>query len=249
MKKILKVSLLGLVLMPTFVQAIGIDSMMKFTESGKTDFVVTSNAVYREFIQVGITELSVENGEIVKLPYSRENIDKWSLLVRPARTVIEPKLSKLFQVEYAPVSIKSATEDHAYQLSFIPTPYFSEGEPVTHSVTVAMGFAPVVIVPAKEDKPIHYEIKYNNEGLVLKNTGETYLRAVLDACSDDKDQKQELESCSTVVYALAGRHLPIQLSEKMKHASHIKVELSTHHLDYKESFILKPGQASVSNKR
>ncbi|TOK27491.1 hypothetical protein CGI22_04785 [Vibrio parahaemolyticus] len=246
MKIVLRYSLLlAVVYLPSLAFSMGIDSMMKVAENGVTNFSVTSTAEYREFIQVGITELNVENGDITKTPYSRENIDKWSLLVRPAKTVVEPGMSKLFKVEHSPTPLNTSEKDYVYQLSFIPTPYFAEGEPVTHSVKVAMGFAPIVIVPAKEDRPIAYKMEHKQDELMLVNNGSTYLRTVLDACPDNK-QTEDRDKCSTVVYALAGRHLPIALSDEMKAASRIKVELSTHNMDYEEMFELKPGQISTN---
>ncbi|MBE8574171.1 hypothetical protein [Vibrio sp. OPT18] len=245
MKKTFKYCLLGLAFLPLTSQALGIDSMIRFTEKGRTNFTITSGADYRQFIQVGISQLDVKDGEIVKLPYTRENIDQWSLLVRPARAVIDPKLRKLFQVESMALKSNPVPQDQAYQLSFVPTPYFEKGEPVTHAVKVAMGFAPIVVVPASQDKPIHYEMKYVQDGLTLINNGETYLRAVLDACPEDTKVK-ERDSCSTVVYALSGRKLPIALYGSMLNASEIDVELSTHNSDYKEAFTLKLGQTSTN---
>lgn len=248
MKTIFKYSLLSMACLPLVGQAMGINSMMEFTERDKTSFTVTNTANYRQFIQVGITQLDVKDGELVKTPYTRENIDDWSLAIRPARTVIEPKLSKLFQVEHTLPAVYAASRDHAYQLSFIPTPYFEEGEPATHSVKIAVGFAPIVIVPAKQDKPIQYQMRYNGKGqMTLSNHGETYLRASLDACPAnvaDKDKK----TCSTVVYALSGRNLPITLPEGMKNSGKINVELSTHRFDYKKTFTLTPGQTSTNKE-
>ncbi len=247
MKKTLNIPLLALTLMPFASQAIGIDSMLKIAEGGKTDFTVMSNASYREFIQVGISSIGVQDGELTKLAYSRENVDKWSLLVRPSRSIVEPGGRKLFQVEFDPAVNTDLDKDNVYQVAFIPTPYFAEGEPVTHTVQVAMGFAPIVIVPAKKDRPIQYHMQYSQEGLSLKNNGETYLRTVLDACGKDV-KGVDRKDCTAVVYALSGRQLPITLTAAMKAAPEIKVELSTHNSDYKESFTLKPGQSSRNDE-
>ncbi|EEX66637.1 hypothetical protein [Vibrio metoecus] len=245
MKKILNISLLSLALTPLFGQAMGIDSMLNTTVNGKTDFTVTSGASYREFIQVGIAEIKVENGELVKTPYTRDNINTWSLMVRPARTVIEPKQDKLFQVEHSPTPVTDSSKDHVYQLSFIPTPYFAEGESVTHAVKLALGFAPVVIVPAKEDKPIRYKMQRDGDRLMLKNNGDTYLRVILNSCSRGET---ESDKCRKVYQVLSGRNLSIPLSDSMAKAPELKVELSTHNLDYKQSLILKPRQASASKE-
>lgn len=240
MKKLFKHSLLSLAVLPISAQAaIGIDSMIQFTENNKAEFNITNAAAYRQFIHVGITQLDVKDGELVSTTYSRENIEDWTLTVRPARTVIDPELSKLFQVHYEP---EVALKDQAYQLSFIPTPYFAEGEVQTHSVKVAVGFAPVVIVPAQKDEPIQYQVRYDKGALWFENHGGTYLRAVLDACPEDADAEAR-KTCSTVVNVLSGRHLSIPLSNDMTKAPELKVELSTHHYDFKHEFSIKPGQS------
>lgn len=240
--KILKYSLLGMIVFPLSGNAIGIDSMLEFTVQGQASFTITNSAEFRQFLHVGINELSVLNGELVSTPYTRDNIDQWTLSVRPARTVIEPGLNKTFQVS-TEVSGESEV-DRAYQLTFIPTPYFGKGEEQTHSVQVAIGFAPVVIVPAKEDKPIHYTMRYiDGQTMELMNSGKTYLRALIDACPSD--MKGEVrKTCSTVVNALSGRNLPIELSKGMQGASQVRVELTTHNLEYRQEFSLSPGQVS-----
>ncbi|RZP95250.1 hypothetical protein [Vibrio vulnificus] len=244
MNRKLKCSLISLALMPLAGNAIGIDSMMEFTQDNKANFTVTNPAEFRQFLHVGISELTVKDGELESIPYSRDNIDDWTLSVRPARTVIDSGLNKTFQVMYEPHDKQEQEKDKAYQLSFIPTPYFEKGEEVTHRVQVAVGFAPVVIVPAVKDKPIDYRMRYNEDKtLTLKNNGGTYLRAFLDACpkgTKDADRK----SCTTVVYALSGRDLPISLPEGMQDANIIKVKLSTHYLKYKHEFTLQPGLIS-----
>lgn len=244
MNRKLKCSFISLALIPLTGNAIGIDSMMEFTQDNKANFTVTNPAEFRQFLHVGISELKVKDGELVSVPYSRDNIDDWTLSVRPARTVIDPGLKKTFQVTYEPHDKQESGKDKAYQLSFIPTPYFEKGEEVTHRVQVAVGFAPVVIVPAAKDRPINYRMWYNEDKtLTLKNHGETYLRAFLDACPKDvKDADRR--SCTTVVYVLSGRDLSVSLSEGMQDASAIKVKLSTHHLKYKHEFTLKLGQMS-----
>ncbi|CAE6911253.1 hypothetical protein OA39_02257 [Vibrio campbellii] len=247
MKKLFKKILLCAPFIPMTSQAIGIDSMMEFTVDGKAAFHITNGAEYRQFLQVGIAELSVVDGELKTTRYTRDNIDDWSLTVRPARTVIDPELQKAFQVSYTPQKNQLIDKDKVYQLSFIPTPYFAEGEKVTHTVQVAVGFAPIVIVPAREDKPIAYEMSYEGATMQLKNKGGTYLRAYLDACPSGLKGKQR-EECTSVVYGLSGRNLPIELKDKMKNAKEIKVELSTHNSKYKETFSLKPGKAHSSGE-
>ena len=47
---------------PVVSHAIGIDSMIEFSNNNVGEFTITNPATYRQFIQVGISQLSVENG-------------------------------------------------------------------------------------------------------------------------------------------------------------------------------------------
>lgn len=239
--------LLSTLIISSTVNAIGISSMMEIAHENKAEFVITNPAPYRQFLHVAINKIVVKkDGNIEMVPFSRENIDDWDLIVRPSKTVIDPKLSKTFKLNLDTENA-SLDVDRAYQLSFIPTPYFAEGEVNTHAVKVAVGFAPTAIFPAKQDKPIKYYISYKKDGILLKNYGETYLRTYLNACPK-KVSDEERKNCSMVVYGLSGRHLKVNLPDSMKKYSKINVELSTHNSKYKKEFILVKGGTSSNNK-
>ncbi|WP_434144927.1 hypothetical protein [Photobacterium leiognathi] len=88
-------------------------------------------------------------------------------------------------------------------------------------------------------------MSYNENGLNLKNNGGTYIRAFIDGCPLDVKDK---DLCSTVVYALTGRNLPIDLNSEMKKAKLLKVELTTHNLKYKETFEISRGNVKSNMK-
>lgn len=242
-----KFCLLSSLIITSSVNAIGISSMMEVAHENKAEFIITNPASYRQFLHVGIKKINVnKNGDIDMIPFSRNNIDIWDLIVRPSKTVIDPKLNKTFKLN---LDIKNVKQDidHAYQLSFIPTPYFEEGEVKTHAVKVAIGFAPTVIFPAKKDKPIKYHISYMKNKILLKNYGDTYLRAYFNACPK-KVSEENRKKCSMIVYGLSDRHLTINLPNSMKKYSKINVELSTHNSKYKENFILVKGGTFSNSK-
>ncbi|WP_434144926.1 hypothetical protein [Photobacterium leiognathi] len=85
-----KLMVMALLFNPLYVNAIGINSMLEFTHDNEAEFTITNPADYRQFIHVGVSELRIENGEIEAIPYTRENIEDWSLSVSPSRTVIDP---------------------------------------------------------------------------------------------------------------------------------------------------------------
>ena len=229
------------------VATIGINSMVEFAQEGEAQFTISNGEAYRQFISVAISSIKIENGEIVREHYTRDNIDTWSLIANPARTVIDAKLSKDFKLTYQPLPSASENLDKVYQVSFIPTPYFTEGEPVKQRVQVAVGFAPFVIVPAENDQPLDYEVTYNENNIQLNNHGDTYIRAFLDACPTSAKGKAR-EACSKVVYAVSGRHLVVPLTPEMLDTPDIKMDLSTHNLTYKDKLILQKQQTLRSKE-
>ncbi len=221
--------------------SIGIDAMIKFTDQGKGEFVVTNSADYRQFIQVAITALSVEDGQLTKMAYSRDNIDQWRLQVNPARTAIDVGMQKVFTVQYEPQSEQEREQDHAYQLTFVPTPYFTDGEPNKSTVQLAVGFAPVLIVPAENDQPLSYHMTREGGQLHIHNKGGTYLRALLDVCPDGAKGSVQ-EACMKTIYVLAGRELSVDLSTMFQEAEKINARLSTHRSTYRQTVTLGHGQ-------
>ncbi|HIF9193219.1 TPA: hypothetical protein ACX6PF_002438 [Photobacterium damselae] len=245
MKTGIKCALLASLFVPTLGQAIGINSMIEFAKEDQGRFVITNSENYRQFIQVAISAIEIKNGELVKHPYTRENIDSWSLTVRPAKTVIDPSLQKDFKVSYTGKPSEVENRDKVYQLTFVPTPYFAEGEPAKKAVQIAVGFAPIFVVPAKNDQPLDYSLSFNGQHVQLNNKGHSYIRALLDACPTSV-KGDARESCSKIVYALAGRNLAVTLTPEMKKASSMKVELSTHHLTYKKNVTLQRNKTLTS---
>lgn len=222
------------------VGSIGIDAMIKFANRGETSFSVTNSAEYRQFIQVAITELMVKDGQIEKVPYTRDNIEQWQLTVRPARTIIDSGLQKEFGVQFTG-DAQALTQDRAFQMTFVPTPYFAKGDEKTSTVQLAVGFAPVLIVPAKEDQPLNFSMVREGNSVTVSNKGGTYLRANLDACPADAKGSAR-EACMKTIFVLGGRTLTAELPAALQQAKDIKTRVSTHHAQYRQTFSLPQGQ-------
>lgn len=225
--------------------AIGISSMIEVADKGKGSFTVTNTESYRQFLQVMISDISVINGELSMTPYTRDNINSWTLDIRPARTIIDPKISKEFKVSFKPKPNTLVDRDHAYQITFVPTPYFTKEDKVKHAMQIALGFAPIFIVPAVEDSPLNYEVVRSDELITVKNNGDTYIRAHINACSEDT-KETDREDCSRLVYSLSGRELKIPLTFEMEKMKKIKIELSTHNSTYQDNFLISKGQTKHS---
>ncbi|AUV88084.1 hypothetical protein LL295_06495 [Vibrio campbellii] len=244
-KKILTALIIAVA--PLSSHAIGIDNMMTFADNDKGHFTITNSEDYRQFIQVAMSKVTTQDGQLVKTPLTRNNLPDWDIAVRPARTVIDPRLQKNFEVSYQPKVGADKTKDHMYQVTFVPTPYFAKGEANKQALQVAVGFAPYFIVPAEKDAPFNYEMSFKGKTFHLHNYADTYLHAVLDTCSTGTVGKTR-EDCNKVIYTLAGRDLNVSLPKNMQGVDSIKVSLSTHHMTYKDDITLKSGQLLSTHK-
>lgn len=197
-------------------QAIGIDSMLGYADAqGEAEFVITNSEEYRQYINVAIAELAVERGQIQKVPYTRDNLSEWALEVRPARTILEPGFKKVFALKYQPKSEAPRLDrDRVFQVSFVPTPYFAEGEK-GNAVKMAFGFAPLLIVPAKETQPLAFELSYRGDKVRVINKGNTFFSLFLDGCAKNV-ASQARKTCSVDATVLAGRELDVALPSTMQ---------------------------------
>lgn len=215
--------LLTAMLMASPAKAIGISSMLEYAdESGQTVFTVSNNEPYRQYINTAVSELTVVNGAIKKMPYTRDNIDKWALDIRPARTILEPGFKKNISVQYQPKGIVRSDRDRVFQISFVPTPYFEEGE--QQQVKIAFGFAPLLIVPAKDTQPLSYELRYQGDNVIVTNKGDGFFSLSLDSCKQETPENIRQE-CSTSVTVLAGRTLSVKLPKGMTKAATLQAKL------------------------
>lgn len=206
-------------------QAIGINSMLEFAdESGKAVYTVSNTDKYRQYINTAISELHVVDGDLEKIPYTRDNIDIWALEVRPARTILEPGFKKDIAVQYLPnKGIQRVDRDRVFQVSFVPTPYFGEGEKPLQ-VKMAFGFAPLLMVPAKQPQPIKSEIVYRGDKVKVTNQGDTFFTLTLDGCSKDTPTHAR-DACAMTATVLSGRTLDIALPSEMADMPKLKAKM------------------------
>lgn len=226
------------VLITTRVQAIGISSMMEYADDrGEAIFTISNTDSYRQYINTSISELSVVNGELKKTPYTRDNIDIWALDVRPARTILEPGFKKNISVKYKPrEQLDQDERDRVFQLSIVPTPYFSKGEKPLQ-VKMVFGFAPLLIVPAKQPKPLKYKIEYREDKVVVTNKGDTFFSLTLDGCSNNVSEK-ERDKCISTATVLSGRTLSIVLPKEMASRDEVKATMFSYGNKFKAQLTL-----------
>ncbi|WP_429219255.1 hypothetical protein [Aeromonas veronii] len=208
-------------------QAIGIDSMLGYAdEQGEAEFVITNSETYRQYINVAISEVTVTNGQLQKTPYTRANLSDWALEVNPARTILEPGFKKGFALKYQPTGVWPQDRDRVFQVSFVPTPYFAEGE-TGNAVKMTFGFAPLLIVPAKETQPLAYEIRYRGDKVTVINKGNTFFTLYLDGCSKGT-APQDRKACSVDATVLAGRELDVALPPAMQSRPTLQAKMASH---------------------
>jgi hypothetical protein len=211
--------------------AIGINSMLQYTDSsGRAEFTITNSEDSRQYINVHITELLVENGEIRKIPYTRDNVDTWVMSAHPARAIVEPGFKKSFLLMHQPiVGEPDFNKDRVFQVSFVPSPYFDEDEVVqkNSAVKMAFGFAPLVIVPAKAPQPLDYKMAYVGDKVTVVNDGNTAFTLFLDGCPENTAEK-ERGKCSADAVVLAGRKLNVALPTAMLGKSTFKAKVATY---------------------
>lgn len=221
--------------------AIGINSMLEYTDpKGKAEFTITNSEDQRQYINVLITELIVENGELRKVPYTRDNVDKWVMSAHPARAIVEPGFKKNFLLMHEPiVGEPNLNKDRVFQVSFVPTPYFAEDEIMQNSaVKMAFGFAPLVIIPAKEPQPLAYDMTYSGNSVTVVNRGNTAFTLFLDGCPQGTADK-ERSKCSADAVVLAGRKLNVALPASMTSQSTLKAKMATYGNKFKAEATLR----------
>lgn len=236
-KLIKTLALASSVIVSANVNSIGIDSIIKVAENNKTTFTISNNDGYRQFVTVGVSDVSVVDGQLKVIPYTKENIADWTLEVRPARLVVSDGQSKKFSARYTGVT--NQDYDKIYQLTVAPSPYYEEGEKAPQSVQMAVGFAPYLIVPAKIDQPMKFDIDYKKGLLQITNKGKSYLHVTIDGCEESATGK-ERNKCVKTSYALTDRELKITIDESMQDS--LKLTLKTNNNTYREQFTISPSE-------
>ena len=229
-------SALGVLLLSAGVEAIQIDSMLRVTdEQGKTTFTITNDEEKRLFMTVMMSELTVSEGQIQKVPYNRENLKDWKLDVYPTKTVIDPDFKKDFSVVMRCGDQCDNTRDQAFQLAFVPTPYFDGDQPPQHSIQMAIGFGAVVILPG-EEKPLNYRAHYTDSTIQFNNYGDSFINVTLSSCAKTTPTNQRA-ACTKKVTLLAGRQLSVSLPEKMQVPT-LDMQVKTYTAQFKETIQL-----------
>lgn len=222
-----KIVILLLTLYVVDANSIGISSTVEFAnESGDAIFTVSNNDGIRQYINVVVSEVRVENGQLTFTPYNRDNVADWELDVTPARAIIDVNVQKDFKASFRPKVKGDELKERVFKLDIIPTPYFAPGEKVNGAVKFAFGVSPYVIIPAKANSPIEYSVIYKGDKVHISNIGSNYFTAKIDTCLEGTSSKLR-NTCSLSAHLLSGRVLIVDLPENMQHKDAINVSFSS----------------------
>lgn len=226
--------ILFMVCFTSYAQAIEINTLINVADkTGKATYSIINTQDKRLFLKAEISEVTIVDGEIVKTPYVRENIEDWEVDVRPARTIIDVGQTKDFEVTMRCKDKCVNDSDQFYQVAFVPTPYFDGETKPKNSVQMAIGFGAILINPAF-DQPIEYKAEYDHDEVMVKNMGKNYLKGRLDTCKENKDNSSKSDSCIKAFNVFPGRTMSIKLPDNMQ-KPYVDLTLSTNRKEFSKS--------------
>ncbi len=218
--------------------AIGINSTFELADStGSATYTITNTTGKRIFLNAVMYELYIDKGEVKKIPYTRGNIKDWKIEVHPARSVINPGFEKDFRVTLKCRDKCDSLEDQAFQIGFVPTPYFSESERPERAVQVAVGFGANFVKAGKESQ-LSYDIKRKGDELYIHNKGNAVFSAHISTCKANATT-DEKRKCEQRVNVLGKRQLSLGLSNEMK-GKPLAIHLESAGKKYKKDLSIAP---------
>lgn len=220
-------------LFSTLSNAVYLDKMLQVSDqNGNASFVVTNDKEMVYFVETKINEIATtEDGGLVRRPYTRDNVAEWTVAVSNPRFIIEPGRSKSLGIRAICGDSCSWDEDRTYEVVFVPKPYANGTETSEQSVNIFVGYAPVLIVPAKEPK-VDYDIDLSGKSLFIHNKGNTMLRVLIDNCVGAKDS-----SCRVFYTLIKGRKKSFDLPKDLVNKD-LNVTVLNHDESYRHKIIV-----------
>ncbi|MGL5668556.1 MAG: hypothetical protein ACRDD9_20810 [Shewanella sp.] len=220
-------------LFSTVSSAVYLDKMMQVSdENGNASFIVTNDKEMIYFVETKINEIvTTEDGGLVRKPYTRENLVEWTVAVSNPRFIIEPGRTKSLGIRAICGGGCSWDEDRTYEIVFVPKPYANATESGEQSVNIFVGYAPILIVPAKEPK-VDYNIDVAGESISIHNKGNTMLRVLIDNCKGAKES-----SCRVFYTLIKGRKKSFDLPKDLVNKD-LNVTVLNHDESYRKIIIV-----------
>lgn len=209
-KSILNIVLTSLALvasMPSY--ALKINTMILVgDEQGNGVFTLTNELPDTTFISGEISKIEMLDGKVKRIPYTADNLDDWDITLTHPKLILESGKIKQVGVRDLCGPKCARDKDRVYQIIFSPEPYNKEGK--TSAVNINFGYAPIYVIPPKEPK-VSYTMKNLGDKILVNNTGNTYIRFMIDSCT-----KQNTTKCKSTYTALAGRERTFNLPENVR---------------------------------
>ncbi len=222
-----------LCLFSTLSSAVYLDKMLQVSdENGNASFIVTNDKEMVYFVETKINEISTtKEGDLIRKPYTRENLAEWTVAVSNPRFIIEPGRTKSLGIRAICGDSCSWEEDRTYEIVFVPKPYANGSESSEQSVNIFVGYAPVLIVPAKEPK-VDYAIDVVGKSLSIQNKGNTMLRVLVDNCQGVKES-----SCRVFYTLIKGRKKSFELPKGLVNKD-LNVTVLNHDESYRKKIVV-----------
>ena len=233
-------------------QAMAISSLMLTnadTQAGVLTLDNTDEITY--FLKTSVSKVEIVDNEIIKTPYTRENLDSWGIATKPSKLVIEPNMVKEILVESICGDKCVTDRDQVYQINIQPVSYSTEGKEQS-KISMLFGFSPYYIVPAKESK-VEYQLDYQGENIIAKNSGNTMIDIVIDQCSKNGTSVTNTSSngkggdesdralCKANFTILAGRTRNVHVPNDLQR-DELEVVVLNHDESFKEEITLNRGE-------
>ncbi|CAH1534392.1 conserved exported hypothetical protein [Vibrio owensii] len=215
---------------PTFT----LDTLFKTSnENGNASFTLRNTQRENVFVKGEVLQVKVVDGEIKKIPLTRDNFPLWDLAINPAKLRLLPGEVRDVAVKYLCQKDCDRTKDLVYQIRFSPIAAPSDSN--EQRVDIGFGMAPYYIIPALDPK-VTYEWNYDEEKheVRVNNTGNTYLKIEVDNCNN---KLRTVKNCVAVYNVLAGRVLDIDLPDTLK-GKNVRVTVADHDQRYQDEFSL-----------
>ncbi|HHY0522905.1 hypothetical protein [Vibrio parahaemolyticus] len=222
-----------LCLFSTLSSAVYLDKMLLISdENGNASFTVTNDKEIVYFVETKINEiLTTKEGGLTRKPYTRENLEEWTVVVSNPRFIIEPGRTKSLGIRVICGDRCSWDKDRTYEIIFVPKPYANDTESGEQSVNIFVGYAPVLIVPAKEPK-VDYDIDVAGKSISIHNKGNTMLRVLIDNCQGIKES-----SCRVFYTLIKGRKKSFDLPKDLVNKD-LNITLLSHDESYQKKIVV-----------
>lgn len=186
-------------------------------------FTLTNTDDITYFLKANVSKIEVKDNQIVKTPYTRENLTSWEIVPKPSKLVVEPKIIKELMIEEVCGERCPSDHDRIYQIDIMPVSYEISGK-IDSKVNMLFGFAPYYIIPAKESH-LNYQMEYDGEKLRVNNSSNTLINLVIDQCKEKTPeelkqlQEDKNKRCRIDYTVIAGRNRQFDIPAELRKAA------------------------------